>query len=583
MRTSLWKSALSPVLLLLSAKIPSVESEIRTFHGELEAASNYIHFSEGYLVTPGYVDLTKLTFTTSDEDSEYDYHERADDDYESNFDADDMLGEDDTTSDKDEGEEGGYNDRGGEDEVDEEGDGGDLRLLDTEFSGTSTFIDVVLFHEPKSCSDSNGCLWTGLGVGKDDGEGNLRWCCSDDAIELGLCDGSEDHKGRLIIDPKTFKGEHRFLTVPASGKLEETIKYGKIDEKGETGKYVLVMANCSEKGRNVKVDGKYEWKSKHGYLPGNLFGELYFFVTLTVIYFLTFLWYSISMKCNEDSIIPIQQWILLTIFIGLLEVFFKGGDFFVWNEDGVRLWFAMYTGIILGVSKRAISRCLIVMVSLGWGVIRDTLGEQMKKIIALGFIYFGCSTARDIMTVFGITENQLLSIDQEEEIFDLVTILTFVVAAMDVTFYMWILDSLNGTMQYLENMSQNMKLQRYLRLRCILLFSILFAVVWAVFGIVDNLMDGHMMEVSNEWLVSAVWELNYLIVLIAVAWLWKPDPKAKEYAYVMELPTLGGDVEFETNADTIEDTDDAETDDKDDFKDESENDDGLKIDDAVNA
>mmetsp|Transcript_67930 Transcript_67930/g.100773 ORF Transcript_67930/g.100773 Transcript_67930/m.100773 type:complete len:344 (+) Transcript_67930:1063-2094(+) len=343
------------------------------------------------------------------------------------------------------------------------------------------------------------------------------------------------------------------------------------------------MANCSEKGRNVKVDGKYEWKSKHGYLPGNLFGELYFFVTLTVIYFLTFLWYSISMKCNEDSIIPIQQWILLTIFIGLLEVFFKGGDFFVWNEDGVRLWFAMYTGIILGVSKRAISRCLIVMVSLGWGVIRDTLGEQMKKIIALGFIYFGCSTARDIMTVFGITENQLLSIDQEEEIFDLVTILTFVVAAMDVTFYMWILDSLNGTMQYLENMSQNMKLQRYLRLRCILLFSILFAVVWAVFGIVDNLMDGHMMEVSNEWLVSAVWELNYLIVLIAVAWLWKPDPKAKEYAYVMELPTLGGDVEFETNADTIEDTDDAETDDKDDFKDESENDDGLKIDDAVNA
>mmetsp|Transcript_67930 Transcript_67930/g.100774 ORF Transcript_67930/g.100774 Transcript_67930/m.100774 type:complete len:165 (+) Transcript_67930:163-657(+) len=138
MRTSLWKSALSPVLLLLSAKIPSVESEIRTFHGELEAASNYIHFSEGYLVTPGYVDLTKLTFTTSDEDSEYDYHERADDDYESNFDVDDMLGEDDTTSDKDEGEEGGDNDRGGEDEVDEEGDGGDLRLLDTEFSGTST-------------------------------------------------------------------------------------------------------------------------------------------------------------------------------------------------------------------------------------------------------------------------------------------------------------------------------------------------------------------------------------------------------------------------------------------------------------
>ena len=50
------------------------------------------------------------------------------------------------------------------------------------------------------------------------------------------------------------------------------------------------------------------------------------------------------MKYYEDEIIPIQKWILVTILMGLIEAFFRAGDFFVWNEDGTRFWFAMYIG-----------------------------------------------------------------------------------------------------------------------------------------------------------------------------------------------------------------------------------------------
>ena len=45
------------------------------------------------------------------------------------------------------------------------------------------------------------------------------------------------------------------------------------------------------------------------------------------------------------------------------------------------------TGVIVGVLKRGISRCLIVMVSLGWGVVRDDLGAVMNKINLLGGRY----------------------------------------------------------------------------------------------------------------------------------------------------------------------------------------------------
>lgn len=157
-------------------------------------------------------------------------------------------------------------------------------------------------------------------------------------------------------------------------------------------------------------------------------------------------------------------------------------------------------GVMVGVLKRGVSRCLIVMVSLGWGVIRDDIGPVMNKIRFLGGLYIAASLVRDIMAVVAFTEVQRISQEEETELFDVVFILTIVIAVVDVIFYMWIIDSLNATMEYLEGRSQTSKLLRYLRLRCILLFSILFAAVWSVFGMVNNYDEG-IVEDEQGWYV----------------------------------------------------------------------------------
>lgn len=55
-------------LTALSAivSLPSSFAEFRRFDGPINAASNYIHFSEGYVVTPGYVDISDLIFASTD-------------------------------------------------------------------------------------------------------------------------------------------------------------------------------------------------------------------------------------------------------------------------------------------------------------------------------------------------------------------------------------------------------------------------------------------------------------------------------------------------------------------------------------
>jgi hypothetical protein len=181
-----------------------------------------------------------------------------------------------------------------------------------------------------------------LGIGKRSDEGTLRYCCSDDALSKGICEVTQ--YGRLIMDTDKFAGKHRLINVPSTGAYDEHLKYGRFEQKAGNGKYVVIFANCNDDGRQVVVEGKTTWKSRHGYLPGDLFGLMYFDAFMFLLYFCILLWYGVTMKMYEDANIPIQTWVFGTIAMGCLELFFRAGDLFVWNEDGSRFWVAFYVG-----------------------------------------------------------------------------------------------------------------------------------------------------------------------------------------------------------------------------------------------
>ena len=98
------------------------------------------------------------------------------------------------------------------------------------------------------------------------------------------------------------------------------------------------------------------------------------------------------------------------------------------------------------------------------------------------------------------------------ELIDVIEWLTLAVSAIDVSYLFWAMEGLNGSIQYLEDMNQNVKLRQYLQLRLIIMFSMLFAFVWAVFGLVNSRMDVPILEDQQEWSVLAAWELNYLLI-----------------------------------------------------------------------
>jgi len=58
--------------LSLSLWILPASAEIRSIEGSIEAAASFIHYSEGFIASPGYVDVGGLTFTTIDDNESKD-------------------------------------------------------------------------------------------------------------------------------------------------------------------------------------------------------------------------------------------------------------------------------------------------------------------------------------------------------------------------------------------------------------------------------------------------------------------------------------------------------------------------------
>ena len=51
-------------VLLIVFSLAAVRAEIREYNGVIQADSRFIHYIEGFIIAPGFIDLSGLTFTT---------------------------------------------------------------------------------------------------------------------------------------------------------------------------------------------------------------------------------------------------------------------------------------------------------------------------------------------------------------------------------------------------------------------------------------------------------------------------------------------------------------------------------------
>lgn len=182
------------------------------------------------------------------------------------------------------------------------------------------------------------------------------------------------------------------------------------------------------------LEGKTIWKNPSGFLPGRMapLKNFYGFMSLAFV-LLGIFWFSQYIRFWRE-VLPLQNCITLVITLGMFEMALWYFDYAEFNETGIRPIGITTWAVTFGTVKRTVSRLLILMVSMGYGVVRPTLGGLTSKVLMLGGTFFLASEVLELVENVGAISD----LSGKARLFCVLP-----VAILDAFFVLWIFTSLS--------------------------------------------------------------------------------------------------------------------------------------------
>jgi len=196
-------------------------------------------------------------------------------------------------------------------------------------------------------------------------------------------------------------------------------------------------------------------------------------------------------------------------------------DYLRFNNEGTTSVGAEVIEVLVTSVKRTASRVLVLVVSMGYGVIVARLGTAKYKVLLLGGLYF-------VFT--GI--HALVEILERTQVLNLLAVLfVFPLALLDTAFYWWIFLALVRAIAQLQNRKQPIKLAMYNRFFYVLLVSVILSTIATLYQLFVKLASNEDAMWRTWWIWNAFWQGLYLVVMTAIAVLWRPTSNNTRYAY----------------------------------------------------
>lgn len=172
---------------------------------------------------------------------------------------------------------------------------------------------------------------------------------------------------------------------------------------------------------------------------------------------------------------------------------------------------------ILDAARNSVSLFLLLIVSMGYGVVRPSIGPVMTRVRILTAVHFVCGVLYSIGIVLIVTETGG----------GWIFLFIFPLAFTLTSFMMWTLHSLNATIEYLTQRKQTFKGQMFRRLYRILLCAVVaifaFFIITSIAFSQSSAEDFSPNVWPYRWFLLDGWMGTlYLAVFGSIAWLWRP-------------------------------------------------------------
>lgn len=244
-----------------------------------------------------------------------------------------------------------------------------------------------------------------------------------------------------------------------------------------------------------------------------------FFMVMCIIYVLFGALWLFWSACYWRELLRIQFWIGAVIILGMLEkaVFYSEYQSIRYRGDFVQG--AVIFAELLSALKRSLARILVLIVSLGYGIVKPRLGTTVHRLTAVGLLYLLFSSVEGVLRVTGgfygtvaLVANLSLSL-------------------IDSCVMWWIFISLSQTTRLLKLRRNVVKLSLYQHFTNTLIFSVLASIVfiiWTtkVFKLVDCQTGWR-----NLWVDDAFWRLLFSTILLVIMVLLRPSANSQRFSH----------------------------------------------------
>ncbi|OVA08323.1 Transmembrane receptor [Macleaya cordata] len=408
--------------------------------------------------------------------------------------------------------------------------------------GSDSYIrfEKITFRRPKEAAKSSSGLIQAIVFEVEDREmiggsaygGQRAVCCTSDLAKLGAC-----KQGEVILRPSTknpnwpqvfgvsFNGDDLVATLEP--------KYIRITR---TGMYNLYFIHCDPKLQGLVIEGKTIWKNPTGYLPGRMAPLMNFYGFMSLAFLILGIFWFSQYARFWTEVLQLQNCISLVIALGLFETASWYFEYAVFNKTGIRPTGFTVCAVTLGTVKRTIARIIILIVSMGYGVVRPTLGGLTLKVIMLGGTFFLATEVLELVENVGTVSD----LSGQARIF-----LVLPVAILDAFFIIWIFTSLSTTLNKLQARRMMAKLDIYRKFTNSLAVAVIVSVGWICYELYFKSNDVYNERWQSAWIIPAFWQVLSFSVLCVICALWAPSQNAMRYAYSDE-----GVEEFD-NEDTL--------------------------------
>ncbi|KAG7328327.1 hypothetical protein KOW79_008271 [Hemibagrus wyckioides] len=265
---------------------------------------------------------------------------------------------------------------------------------------------------------------------------------------------------------------------------------------------------------HLSITMTVKMKGSHDYSSPADWPLMMFFMTMCIVYVLFGALWLLWLACYWRDLLRIQFWIGAVIILGMLEKAVFYSEYQSITYHGAYNKSAVIFAELLSALKRSLARILLIIVSLGYGIVKPRLGTTVPRLVAVGVLYLIFSSVEGVLRVTGGFYGTVA-----------------LIASLSLSLTDSCVICLSQTTRLLKLRRNVVKLSLYQHFTNTLIFSVVASIIFMIWTTRQLKFVDCQSGWRDLWVDDAFWRLLFSTILLVIMVLLRPSVNSQRFSH----------------------------------------------------